>query len=149
MKSVRDIMRYWLPAVFWMGVISLMSTAIFSEQQTSRIIGPFLAFFVPHITPEKAAMIHGVIRKGAHLTEYFILSILLFRALRGDSPKRWQLRWAVCAVVMSCSYAATDEFHQSFVATRTASVVDVGIDTAGAAFAQLVMKCKAVFGAKR
>ncbi|MGD0662387.1 MAG: VanZ family protein [Syntrophorhabdales bacterium] len=36
------------------------------------------------------------------------------------------------------SVSAGDEFHQSFVATRTASITDVGIDTAGGVFAQVV-----------
>lgn len=130
-------MRYWLPVFLWMTLIFLMSTGRFSAEQTSRVVGPLLAFFFPGITPEQLETAHWVVRKGGHVAEYFVLGLLLFRAFRAGSIDRRRLRWAVWAVIVSIAYAASDEFHQSFVATRTPSVIDVGIDTAGAMLAQL------------
>jgi VanZ family protein len=59
---------------------------------------------------------------------------MLWRALRqtglgGSGKTPWKP--AVAALVLSAAYATTDEFHQSFVPTRTASVRDVMIDTSG------------------
>jgi VanZ family protein len=63
-----------------------------------------------------------VLRKGAHMTEYAILAVLLVRATRS-------YRWAFPLAV---AYAASDEFHQTFVRGRHGSPVDVGIDAVGA-----------------
>lgn len=131
-------LRYWLPVVSWMGVIFWMSTGTFSAENTSSIIEPVLRFLLPSISPQAVDTIHGVIRKCGHVTEYFILGLLLFRAFRGDSRESRTMRWAASAFVILVLYAAGDEFHQSFVSSRTASVVDVGIDTLGGIIAQVV-----------
>jgi len=81
---------------------------------------------------------HAVIRKTAHLTEYFILSLFLLHALRSGT-RGWQLRWALWAIVIAAGYASLDEFHQSFVPSRTASPWDALIDTTGASIAQAVV----------
>ena len=68
---------------------------------------------------------------------YFVFSLLLFRALR--APHRgWALRWAALALLIASAYAASDEFHQSFEAGRGPSAVDALLDTTGAASAQIV-----------
>jgi len=81
---------------------------------------------------------HTFIRKSGHIIEYFTLGLLLFRAFRGNSIVWWNWRWSAFAVIVVILWAASDEFHQSFVPTRTASVVDVAIDTVGGVFAQFV-----------
>ena len=83
-------------------------------------------------------MAHATIRKGAHVAEYFVLGLLLFRAFRVSSTGAWKWRWALLAVMGVVVWALGDEFHQSFVPTRTASMVDVGIDTAGGILAQVI-----------
>jgi VanZ family protein len=85
---------------------------------------------------ETLEMMHAVIRKTAHLTEYFILSIFLFLAQRGGDDG-WKLRWAIWAIIICAGYASLDEFHQSFVPSRTASPWDALIDTTGASLAQV------------
>ena len=88
-------------------------------------------------------VIHAIVvaaRKGAHLTEYAILAVLLWRALRHNMDKErrpWLWSQAAQALLLVILFAASDEFHQSFVPTREASVVDVLIDTAGAVLALL------------
>jgi hypothetical protein len=72
--------------------------------------------------------------EGRHVAEYFILGLLFFRAFRGNDPQGWRLRWAVCAVIGVVFYALGDEFHQSWIASRTSSLVDVGIDSMGGRF---------------
>ena len=115
-----------------------MSTGTFSSQNTSLIIEPLLRFLMPSITPENMSLTHDVIRKLAHLTEYFILGILLFRAFRSGAEKLQTLKWAFYSFLVVVLYAAGDEFHQSFEAGRTASLLDVGFDTFGGFLAQAV-----------
>lgn len=146
-------MKYWLPVLLWMGVIFWMSTGTFSANETSRFISPLLHFLFPRISPQDADLLHGWIRKAGHVTEYFILGILLFRAFRGDSPQKWHLRWTVYAVVGMVLHALGDEYHQSWVASRTSSLVDVGIDSAGGVFSQIAIllreKCSGHIGRHR
>ena len=117
-----------------MSLTFLLSTDVGSAANTSRFIEPFLRWLIPNISPEAVAKAHFFIRKAGHLSEYGVLGLMLWRALRqtrlGASGKTpWKT--AVAALVLSVAYAATDEFHQSFVPTRTASVRDVMIDTSG------------------
>ena len=130
--------KNWLPAIAWAGMISSLSTDTFSSEHTSRFIIPVLRWLFPHWSNDALELMHGIIRKSAHVTEYFIFSIFLLRALRGKN-REWTLRWAVWAVVIAAGYAALDEFHQSFVPTRTASPWDALIDTVGASAAQVVL----------
>jgi VanZ family protein len=128
--------KFWAPVLVWMSVVFLMSTAAFSSQNTSLIIEPVLRFLAPSLSRQQVELIHGVIRKAGHVTEYFVLGILLFRAFRGTSTEEKVWRWALSAAVVTVLYAASDEFHQSFVSARTPSLWDVGIDAAAGILAQ-------------
>jgi len=135
----QDFIKYYLPIILWMGFIFWMSTETFSSQQTFSFVEAALRFFLPKIPPREVHLIHTMIRKSAHVTEYFILGFLLYRAFRGSSIGSWNWRWSFWAVLLVVLWAAGDEFHQSFVSTRTASVVDVVIDTAGGVLAQFAI----------
>jgi VanZ family protein len=102
-----------------------------SAEHTSRFIGPFLRWLAPDITDATIASVQLFVRKGAHLTEYAILAALLYRAFRQNIARLW--RAALLAFVIAAIYASLDEFHQSFVASRTGSAWDVGLDCIGAA----------------
>jgi VanZ family protein len=71
-----------------------------------------------------------IIRKAAHMAEYGLLWFLWYRALELRSP--------LPAVAITLAYAATDEFHQTFVEGRHGSPLDVLIDAAGVAIAVLL-----------
>ena len=79
-----------------------------------------------------------MIRKCAHIVEYFIFSVLLWLSIRTPGEP-WRFRWALLAVALATAYAATDEFHQIFVPGRGASVHDVMIDACGATLAQIII----------
>lgn len=130
--------KSWLPAVVWAVVISVLSTDIFSSEHTSRFIIPALHWIFPRAGDETLALMHAVIRKAAHVTEYFIFSIFLVRGLRGQD-RGWKMGWAVWAVLIAAGYAGLDEFHQSFVASRTASPWDALLDTVGASAGQVFL----------
>ena len=132
MKLLRFV-RYWMPAIVWMAIIFLGSTDMLSAEHTSRFLVPFLRWFDPQISLAALNAIQLGIRKLGHLTEYAILAMLLWRALRGGI--RWQMKMSILflvAVLASAIFAASDEFHQSFVPSRTGSPNDVMIDICGA-----------------
>ena len=135
---LRDLLRSWLPAVAWAAVISILSTDTFSSAHTSRFFLPLLHWIFPSASDSTLEILHAVIRKSAHLTEYFVLGLLLYRALRGRE-QGWQLKWAVWAAAIAACYAAFDEFHQVFVPSRTASPWDALLDTVGACAAQVAV----------
>jgi VanZ family protein len=115
-----------------------MSTEAFSSQNTFSLVKTILRSLFPKISSHEVRLIHGMIRKAGHVIEYFILGLLLFRGFRGGSTASWKWRWNLFAVIGVVVWAVSDEWHQSFIPTRTASVVDVGIDTVGGILAQLV-----------
>jgi VanZ family protein len=127
-----------MPAIAWAILISWASTDTFSASHTSIFILPALHRLFRHASPEALERLHYFIRKSAHFTEYFVFSFLLLRAMRGDQ-RGWQLRWAIAALAIAAGYSALDEFHQSFVPSRTASPWDSLLDTSGAATAQVFL----------
>ena len=132
-------LRTWAPVVIWMCVIYAMS-AMPGETSgdTSGMLVRIALSILSFLFGEEAAAgvpvdaLHMLIRKAAHMTEYAILFLLAFRALRKEGAKRPGLY----ALALCAAYAATDEFHQSFVDDRGPSVIDVGIDTLGAGLAR-------------
>lgn len=71
------------------------------------------------------------IRKAAHFAEYFILFQFFFLGLGKKTP--WPMR-GYAALFLAFLFAASDEFHQTFIPKRTGLVQDVLIDTLGALF---------------
>jgi VanZ family protein len=141
-------LKYWWPALVWAVVISGFSTGAFTSDNTSRYIIPILRFFLPHASPETLYFLHHIIRKCAHLTEYFILSMLILRGIRAGE-KGMHVRWALVTILIIAGYAALDEYHQSFVPGRTAAVGDVLIDTSGGIVAQIVASLFVLLGKAR
>ena len=82
--------------------------------------------------PPTFATIHFLIRKLAHCSEYAIFGLLLYHSFEPRHPERWDTRGAFGALLIAGLFSLADEYHQSFVPGRTASLVDCGIDTAGA-----------------
>lgn len=121
----------------WACLIWTFSTESFTTQHTSRYIVPFLRWLFPHLEWETLLAIHQIIRKCAHVFEYFVFSLLILRGLRAGK-KESHLGWALAAIAIVAAYAALDEFHQSFVPGRGASAWDVLLDTSAGAAAQLV-----------
>jgi VanZ family protein len=124
----------WLPVVAWAALVSTFSTTWFTGDRTGYYIIPVLAHLFPSATPEQLRRMHQTIRKLAHFTEYLILGILLYRALR--ARRRFDLRAAAMAVAIAGLYSIGDEFHQLFVPGRTAAGSDCLIDVSGAAAGQ-------------
>ena len=132
---------YLLLSVAFMAVIFYFSAQTADE---SNAQSDFLADIVRAVLPMEISssgmdVITFIIRKGAHFTEYAFLSFLYIKTLvhgcglRKAKPdiKKFGVLLIVIATVMCILYASSDEFHQSFVAGRAASVRDVVIDGCG------------------
>lgn len=129
--KLRHFIHHWLPVLAWMLVIFAASTDMMSAEHTSRFIGPFLRWLLPDISPATIASVQLLVRKAAHLTEYAVLGALFARAfLRGHG--KTTARYALLTWLICLAWAALDEFHQTFVASRTGSPIDVMIDATGA-----------------
>ena len=130
---MQRFLKYWLPVLIWLGVMFVGSTGLLSAEQTSRFLVPFLRWLKPDISAEALAQIHFVVRKLGHIFEYVLLAMLLWRALRDGTNLRIGMSFVFAAVWLTCGvFAVSDEFHQSFMPSRTAASSDVLIDICGA-----------------
>ena len=96
-------------------------------------------------SPAHWAEIHHLIRKTGHFVGYGLVSLAFFyswrQTLHRMAVKHWTLwrRASVLAVLCTLVVASLDEYHQSFLPSRTSSPIDVGIDLCGAIAFQLVL----------
>ena len=140
MSRLPRFVSHYLPLLVWLAFISFASSDNFSASNTSRIIGPLILWLFPNTSPETLAVVHFIVRKIAHFTEYAILGFLAARAFRTSPRPAISNRWFVICVTLIVVYALMDEYHQSFVPSRTASVWDSLIDMAGGLTALLFVR---------
>jgi VanZ family protein len=138
----RNLLKAWIAAILWLIVIAIESTALLSSSNTSRILYPLLHYLFG-LDWERFEVWHFYIRKTGHVVGYAILSILLFRAWRATLPSmsdvKWTPRWATIALLGTALVASLDEWHQSFIPSRTGRWQDVVLDTCAGIAAQLLI----------
>ena len=139
-SSTRQRLRRYGPLLLWLVFISLASTAEFSAANTSRLVRPLLLWLFPNISEARLAAAHFLTRKAAHFTEYAVLAFLARRAFITSSHAFIQRLWFQLAFLLVVIYALVDEFHQSFVPSRTASIYDSVIDIGGGLTILLIFK---------
>ena len=132
-----------------MAFISFASTGNFSAGNTSRLIGPLVLWLFPDTSPEAMLAIHGVTRKIAHLTEYALLGVLAARAFRGSSREALRKWWFLVSLALIIVYALVDEYHQSFVPSRTGTIYDSLIDMVGGLAALIIVNRRGWFSRPR
>lgn len=130
--STGRIVRAWLWVGLCVFVILGFSGEAFSGQETSRYITPFLRWVWPDISQATLREAHFLVRKLAHLTEYTLLAVLAFRALRFSLAVS-ALRVGLVTLALVLAVAGIDEARQSILPTRTGSFADVMLDFAGGA----------------
>jgi len=128
---LRYVGSYWLPPLLWMAVMFVFSTDTFAAEHTGGVLWYVFSELAPRVTYEQYTLLHFLIRKAAHLTEYAILACLLLRAFRAGAAGAWHWRWATLAFVLVAIHAGLDEYHQAFTQYRTASMADSLLDMAG------------------
>ncbi len=136
---LRLFSRY-VPLIAWLAFISFASSDNFNAGNTSRIIGPLILWLFPNTSLETLAVVHFITRKIAHFTEYAILGFLAARAFRTSPRPAISQRWFLICVTLIVVYALVDEYHQSFVPSRTASIFDSLIDMAGGLTALIIVR---------
>jgi VanZ family protein len=112
MKKIMTFLGYWLPP------LALMALIFYLSSRASFSISPknwlnFLFF------------------KLMHFAEYGLLLILFYRAAKNTLTKKSQAFWGIISVILTLSWAISDEIHQSFVPTRSPALRDVLIDLLG------------------
>lgn len=142
MSKLEKFLIYWLPPLGWMGLIFSASADTQSFRRSAGLFYPLMHWLFPGLSADTIEGIHFVFRKCGHLTEFAILALLFWRAIRqpkrGDArPWRWDEAGLALALVLV--YAATDELHQVFVPLRTGMVSDVFVDVAGGAIGLLLL----------
>ncbi|CAN5336162.1 hypothetical protein BH09VER1_BH09VER1_52590 [soil metagenome] len=136
------LLRRWLFTAIWMGLMLYASTDVASGAHTSSGLRQILADLGIHLTDQMVANLNLFIRKGAHVTEFAILAILLWRdgepLLRRRGPG-YEARLAGLVMVISIAFAALSETVQRFFPSREPSIHDVLINTSGAALGLLII----------
>ena len=131
-RDRHHVLKAWIALILWLTVIAIESTPYLSSQETSRILYPILHFLFG-IDYAQFEPWHHFLRKCGHVFGYGLLGILLFRAWRETLPSplglRWSSRWAAIAVFGTALVATLDEWHQSYIPTRTGTYKDVILDT--------------------
>jgi VanZ family protein len=107
--QTKKIIKLWLPVFLWMGVIFAFSC-------------------LPTIPTSFVIWWDVLIKKTAHVTEFAILFVLLYRAFFHSFKNKNIINWTVLLCFL---YAFSDEFHQRFTPGRTSTLRDVFIDLAG------------------
>ena len=125
------LLRAWWPAGVWIGLIGFESTDCFSSANTVSFLYPLLVRIFGQIDPEAFFLWHYYLRKAGHVAGYGILALLLLRGWRATLARTrgWNWRPAIFAWLATASVAAMDEWHQSFIPSRTGTVRDVALDS--------------------
>lgn len=132
----RKIHIRWALVFVWMAVIFYFSSQEGSiSHQKSFSIALFVERIIEFIAGKEIVTsanrkgFEFLIRKIAHVTEYFILSMLFYQAF--FETNKSSKKSAILSGIFSVLYAISDEFHQVFVFGRGPSPVDVMIDSIG------------------
>ena len=131
----------WLPSAIWLAVIATESTNLGSSDHTGQILYPIFHFLF-EMDPARFAVWHALLRKTGHFVGYFTLSVLLFRSWRASFPRlstRWCLQWGTLAFLCTALVATLDEWHQSFLPSRTGTFRDVILDSSAGLVAQIAL----------
>ena len=135
--------KAWLAAGLWLGLIAFESTDWLSSAHTGSLLYFWLVRLFGPINPIAFDTFHHYLRKTGHVIGYAMLSLLLFRAWRATLPRidvaRWSVRWAAIAWLMTALVASVDEWHQSYLPSRTGTIRDVFLDSSAALLLQIVL----------
>jgi VanZ family protein len=137
----KKLLKAWIAATLWLGLIAAESTNYASAENTGRILYSLLHLLLG-VDPAHFQIWHFYIRKTGHFVGYFTLSLLLFRAWRATFPfsgMSWAIQWARISFFMTALVACLDEWHQTYLSKRSGSVHDVLLDSTAALAAQVVL----------
>ncbi len=138
-KGWRWWFSVWAPVAIMIAIICVESTDTFSSQNTGSWLRPILQRWFGPIQESSWDLYHHTLRKTGHFAGYGLVAFTFLRAWLHTLDRRvpssllsWRLNSTLLAIVSTAFIASCDEFHQSFIPSRTGSPIDVLLDTAGA-----------------
>jgi VanZ family protein len=121
--------RAWWPAAVWVCIIAFESTDFFSSEHTGTMLYTLLTKLFGNINFYQFLVFHHYLRKTGHAVGYGMLGLLMLRGWRAtfDHAGLWRtslLSWLGVAFV-----ASMDEWHQSYIPSRTGTWKDAVLDS--------------------
>ena len=132
MKNKRLVLA-WTLLILWMLFIFIMSS--FNGVMSSNQSGSIATLIYNIFNISDTEKVSFIVRKCAHVSEFFILGILVINLISKYNVKNsYLISFIVCVL-----YASSDEFHQLFVPGRSGQVTDVFIDMIGVVLGLLLV----------
>lgn len=110
--------KYWLPVIIY-GVFIFFVSCVPGKDVPSLFLYQDIVF---------------------HFLEYAVFALLINRAIKGCCARLARFKRLSWVLALAFTYALFDEFHQSFVPGRTASVFDIAIDAIGSLIGGLLRR---------
>jgi VanZ family protein len=139
LEGWRWFLNVWVPVILAIGIICVESTNTFSAQHTSDWLRPFLERWFGAFKDANWAVFHHHLRKSGHFIGYGTVGFTFLRAWLHTLDRRgprallpWRLEASILAILSTAIVASGDEFHQTFIPSRTGTPLDVLLDTTGA-----------------
>jgi VanZ family protein len=142
-----SFLRAWWPALVWIGIICVESTDALSSNNTGDLLYKVLSRLFPNVNLHDVLVLNFIMRKSGHVIGYGILTLLLLRGWRRTLARARATfgrstvglvtygRTAILAWLGTVFVASMDEWHQSYIPSRTGAFHDVVLDsTAGLVF---------------
>jgi VanZ family protein len=118
---MRKFLRYLVPPLAWMGLIFFLSAQ-------------------PDLPHAPSSLLDLLLKKTAHALVYGVLTWLYLRALSDGRGRPLSDRLRLIGLLLALLYAASDEYHQTFVPGRNGHWPDVVVDGVGGVIAVLVSR---------
>lgn len=137
-----------LLVLIWMSLIFMISHTPndASYEASKEIVSSVVGNTATNTMVLNGMTLNKLVRKLAHVVEYFVLSMLVINALKNYNLTNKQLY--MYSLTLCTLYACSDEIHQYFVG-RSASISDILIDTCGIVIGILLYKLYLEYKSKR
>jgi VanZ family protein len=132
-------LKVWLPVALAIAIIATESTDTFSAVHTSSWLRPIVERLFGALSDDRWELFHHYLRKTGHFVGYGTVGFTFLRAWLhtlasrgGTSLLSWRIESSILAIFSTAIVASCDEFHQTFIPSRTGTPGDVLLDTCGA-----------------
>jgi VanZ family protein len=139
LEGWRWFLNVWAPVILAIAAICVESTDTFSAQNTSDWLRPWFTSLFGFMSDPAWATFHHHLRKSGHFIGYGTVCFTFLRAWLHTLDRRgprallpWRLESSILAILSTAIVASCDEFHQTFIPSRTGTPLDVLLDTTGA-----------------
>ncbi len=128
-RDIQKILR-WVEVAAWVGLIVHFSGPLYTSERTFVALQYWTSLVHLHPLFGTLLAINLILRKSAHILEFFLFGLLVYRALSGGTLI-FRMGLAYWIIAGGATLALADEFHQIFVRGRTPALSDCGLDLSG------------------